>query len=263
MSILITGSTGFLGRNLLNSLKKNYSLLAPPKKQLDLLSATSVEQYFKQNKIDTIIHCAITGGSRLKKDCLEHFVTNMTMYENLMLVKETDTTFINFDSGASENPNTYYGASKRLISENLKARGNVYNLRVFGCFGKDEPDTRFIKSTILKMLAKEDLQLDRNKFMDFFHIEDLVLVVKNILKRRYHFGYVPLDLVYRKKYTLYDIAKLLKGEVGYLRELGATPPPCSSYIGVNSEHTIYAGIFTFEVRLKQVCNEIREDFRRA
>lgn len=63
-TILITGSTGMVGRNASEMLTEmGYSVLAPTRKELDLIDFTKVERYFKSNKIDVVIHAAgLVGG---------------------------------------------------------------------------------------------------------------------------------------------------------------------------------------------------------
>lgn len=63
-TILITGSTGMVGRNLLQSLTNtDYKILNPRRSELDLTNAMDVANYFKSNKIDIVIHAAgLVGG---------------------------------------------------------------------------------------------------------------------------------------------------------------------------------------------------------
>ncbi|MGJ0372844.1 GDP-L-fucose synthase [Aliarcobacter cryaerophilus] len=57
--ILITGSNGMVGKNIVEFEKsKNYTLLTPSSKELNLLDRNSVDKYIKENKPDIIIHCA-------------------------------------------------------------------------------------------------------------------------------------------------------------------------------------------------------------
>ena len=56
-NILLTGSTGKLGKRILKR-NKDLSILSPSRKELDITSQTSVENFFKNNSFDSIIHCA-------------------------------------------------------------------------------------------------------------------------------------------------------------------------------------------------------------
>jgi len=62
--ILITGSKGMVGRNIVESEKaKNYILLTPSSSELNLLDRLSVDNYIKANDPDIVIHCAgLVGG---------------------------------------------------------------------------------------------------------------------------------------------------------------------------------------------------------
>lgn len=63
MKLLITGSTGMVGRNLCEYLQNDYEILKPTSKELNLLDKNQVIEYLKQNKPDMIIHCAgVVGG---------------------------------------------------------------------------------------------------------------------------------------------------------------------------------------------------------
>ena len=63
-TVLITGSTGMVGRNATDKLlERGFDVLAPTRKELDLIDSREVTRYFKSNKIDIVIHAAgLVGG---------------------------------------------------------------------------------------------------------------------------------------------------------------------------------------------------------
>lgn len=63
-TVLITGSTGMVGRNAADKLiEKGFNVLAPTRNELDLIDSIEVLRYFKSNKIDIVIHAAgLVGG---------------------------------------------------------------------------------------------------------------------------------------------------------------------------------------------------------
>ena len=63
-TVLITGSTGMVGRNASEMLiGKGFNILTPTRKELDLIDSTEVMRYFKLNQIDVVIHAAgLVGG---------------------------------------------------------------------------------------------------------------------------------------------------------------------------------------------------------
>lgn len=64
MKILLTGSSGMVGRNVLESPRsKSYELLTPSHKELDLLNRDAVTTYLEKNRPDLVIHAAgVVGG---------------------------------------------------------------------------------------------------------------------------------------------------------------------------------------------------------
>lgn len=61
--VLITGSTGFLGREVVKQLKKKCDwVIEVDHKQYDLRNREHIVKLLKDNKPDTIIHCAATVG---------------------------------------------------------------------------------------------------------------------------------------------------------------------------------------------------------
>ena len=89
MKVLLTGSTGFVGRNLLDKLssERHTTLLAPSSSQLDLLSKASVEKYLMSHCPDLIIHAAgKVGGIQANiASPSEFLIDNTEMGFNLMV----------------------------------------------------------------------------------------------------------------------------------------------------------------------------------
>ena len=60
MKFLITGTNGFLGQEICNSLLNDkYNLISTNRHTLDVSSEAQVNSYFKQNKIDIVIHLSL------------------------------------------------------------------------------------------------------------------------------------------------------------------------------------------------------------
>ena len=67
ITMLITGSGGFIGSNLKNYFKGQYDILSPRSKELNLIDKKQVAEYFQNNDIDLVIHCASVGGAQTEK----------------------------------------------------------------------------------------------------------------------------------------------------------------------------------------------------
>lgn len=63
-TVLITGSTGMVGRNAAQMLvEKGFKILTPTRSELDLIYPAEVIRYFKSNQIDIVLHAAgLVGG---------------------------------------------------------------------------------------------------------------------------------------------------------------------------------------------------------
>ena len=88
MKILITGSGGLVGRNLVECLEKtSHELLTPTHGELDLLNRADVHTYLKSNKPDCVIHLAARVGSIAAnvQYPLQFLVENLDMGRNVII----------------------------------------------------------------------------------------------------------------------------------------------------------------------------------
>ena len=79
MNILITGVNGYIGKSLSENLK-GYNLTCINRKVCDLTDSEQVNNFFNDKDFDVVIHCAVVGGSRLKKDSNKVFINNIKMF---------------------------------------------------------------------------------------------------------------------------------------------------------------------------------------
>jgi GDP-L-fucose synthase len=88
MKILIPGSTGMVGRNIVEALVGSaHEILSPDRKSLNLFDENNVLSYLDTNKPDFIIHCAgKVGGIQANiEDPLGFYIENHDMGRNLIL----------------------------------------------------------------------------------------------------------------------------------------------------------------------------------
>jgi len=225
MNIWLTTKNGFLGNELTKLFcADNSNLFLSSRNEVNLLNINDVNNYIKKNKIDIILHNAVKGGRRIKNDDYQTFYENILMFENIASNFNKVKKIINFDSAASfdrrrdinnfkENelgvsiPIDYYGLSKMNIALRTRNYNNIYNLRIFNCFGIEETPERMIRSNILKYINNNNLIVHKNKFMDFFFVEDLYTLLKYYINNNVFIK--DINMVYNKKYTLKDICLLI------------------------------------------------------
>ena len=198
MRILLTGSGGFIGKNLKSYLKDKYELLTPRSYELDLINTDAVAKYFKENDIDFVIHCGSVGGARGVQDRDTTIEDNLAMVDNILANKKTATRVILFGSGAmydkSRNlhkvkesqigeiiPNDLYGKSKLLIAEKIKNRKDVLMLNIFACYGYGEKESRFLSYAINKAIQGEDILINQNVIFDYLFVEDMAKIVEHFI----------------------------------------------------------------------------------
>ncbi|MCE7556859.1 GDP-L-fucose synthase family protein [Aliivibrio fischeri] len=125
MKILLTGSNGMVGRNIL-AIAPNYphEFLAPTSKELNLLDALSVRQYVELHQPDMIIHAAgIVGGIQANMaQPVKFLVENMLMGLNILTAANDAgvTKFLNLSSSCM-----YPRDAINPLSEDLILKGEL------------------------------------------------------------------------------------------------------------------------------------------
>lgn len=198
-TIFVTGSRGFIGRNIVEFFKKDYNILDPTHDELNLLSQENVDKFFRENKIDYVIHCASIGGNRKTEDGPEVVEKNLRMFFNICENRTHFKKMIHFGSGAEYSkevmpsmvkesdfgkviPLDYYGFSKYTISKYIENTDNIYCLRLFGVFGPHEDYAyKFISNSILKNLLHMPIKIMQNVYFDWVYIDDLMNVINHFL----------------------------------------------------------------------------------
>ena len=200
-NILLTGSGGFIGKNLKNYLGEKYNLLCPRSFELDLTDENAVECFFESNEIDFIIHCGSVGGARGIEDKSTTVEDNLKMVDNILNSKRPEVRVILFGSGAmydkSRNihnvkeseigevvPSDLYGKSKYLIYEKIKSRADVLMLNIFACYGYGEKENRFPSYAINQVLNGEDILINQNVVFDYLFVEDMARIVEYFIQNR-------------------------------------------------------------------------------
>jgi GDP-L-fucose synthase len=197
--ILITGGGGFIARSLYEQLSSVYDIVLCTRKELELLESSQVSDYLKSNKFDVVIHTATYAvpPKYSIKDPLKILENNLRMYFNLARCKDYFGKMIYFGSGAEfdrehwvpkmrENyfdryvPKDQYGLSKYVMSKYTQTTPNIYNLRLFGVFGKyDDWRYRFIPNACRNAVLGLPIAIyNASGSFDYLYIDDLIKVVK-------------------------------------------------------------------------------------
>ena len=125
MKILITGSTGLVGNNLVEYLQNSsHELLTPTRNELNLLNREEVYAYLKNNKPDCVIHLAAKVGniSANSQYPLQFLLENLDIARNVIIGAHENgvKNFINIGSAC------VYPAEKydRPLTEDMAVTGS-------------------------------------------------------------------------------------------------------------------------------------------
>jgi GDP-L-fucose synthase len=194
MKILLTGSRGMVGQNILeHALASKHEILQPPSTDLNLLDRIQVDEFYHANKPDMVIHAAgIVGGIQANiAEPVKFLVNNMQMGLNVLMgAKEAGIKrFMNLSSscmyprdainplgedlilkGELEPTNEGYALAKvtsTRLCEYISSENNEYIYRtVIPCnlYGRhDKFDTRhshMIPAVIKKIFEAKENQQD-------------------------------------------------------------------------------------------------------
>ncbi len=205
--ILITGGGGFVGRNLAEQLSNTYDILSPGIAELNLCDMNQVEDYLQQHSVDVVIHAANYGARDCKKATPQEVMEyGLRMFFNLERCSHLYGKMYYFGSGAEYDKTSYvpfmeeeyfgknipkdgYGFYKYVISKYVFGCNNIYDLRLFGIYGKYEQWMyRFISSNICRVLKGLPMTLSQNMYFDYLYIDDLVKIMRWFIENepKYH-----------------------------------------------------------------------------
>lgn len=204
--VLVTGSTGLLGRNLCPHLHKTFQLTTPKRSIFDVTKKEQVQSWLSKDTYDAIVHlAAYTNVAKAEIESYECYVTNILGTLNLvnaidektkLIFLSTDYVFSGDEGNYTErnkpNPINFYGMTKYVAEEFVGLHKEHLIIR-----------TSFKNSTFPYEIA----------FTDLVSTADYVDVIAQMIAKlitKYIEGSVPGGIVHvgTKKQSIYDLIKM-------------------------------------------------------
>lgn len=231
--ILLTGSTGFIGSELLKDLSQDNKVYVILRKKLknnqrhknvvriNYNNYKNLNNKIKKLKIDTVIHCATHYVKSHNIQDLEKLSNSNILFGNIILenlrlmgVKR----FINF-STVWENYDGKKGNFYNLYSAYKASFGNILNfykkkfdkveflnLVISDTFGSNDKRKKIIN--LMKSNFKKNLItniVSKKLYMNLLNVTDIKIAIRLILKKRYKTG--TYSLQNKKNFKIEDIIK--------------------------------------------------------
>ena len=223
MKVLFTGGTGLVGRNVIPILKDTFNIYSPSRLELNLLDGNAVKEYILYHDFDVVIHSANPNPVKNPLDCQDKmFEDSLRSFINLYRCKDDIGKLLFIGSGAeldkSEDmcqiseegfdrsvPEDVYGFAKYIMNDLALNSNNVYNLRLFACYGPTDHESKFISHCIRSILRNKDITIRQNCFFDYIHTKDLANIISYFIENepKYH----DYNIASGSRYSLVEIAQ--------------------------------------------------------
>jgi GDP-L-fucose synthase len=230
VKVLLTGGSGFIGRNLVESLGTRYEIAAPASAELNLLDEDCVREYLRSGSFDAVVHTATTRSNRRMGAPGDMLDRNCRMYFNLARNRTLFGKMLHFGSGAEYSraglparvhesyfdthvPADAYGFSKYICTKHAETQANIFVLRLFGVFGKYEAwDVRFISNACARVVKGLPIVIRQNVKFDYLYVSELAELLSWFLENK------PRDKTYNvcrgEAFTLLELAQMVANAAG-------------------------------------------------
>jgi GDP-L-fucose synthase len=201
LRILITGGSGFIGRNLAEQFDRRHELVAPGRREVDLLDAPAVREYLERGRFDLVIHAATERSNRRLGCGAEMLERNCRMFFNLARNVHAFGRMFFLSSGAvydraqpmhriaedafdAQVPAEPYGFSKYICAKAVDGMERVIELRLFAVFGPHEDwEVRFLSNACCRAVWDMPIVMRQDVLFDYLDVEDLGRILERLANK--------------------------------------------------------------------------------
>ncbi len=240
MNVLLLGSTGYLGGNIVKALSNEghrvycvvrrtsdtSRLKGLPNVQMISNDPGQIELTFEQGDISWVINgvCTYKPNASLYGDMLESNVIFPLSVLNLS-IKHHINNFMTIGTGLPDDFNVY-SFTKAKFSDFGKFLShhdgvNFADLKLEMFYGGDfEPDSRFLRSCKLKLMSNAPVDLTEGKQKrDIIRVEDVTGIICSLIDSDFVKGYCVLPVGSGESHSIREILQYMKFKSESLSEL--------------------------------------------
>ncbi len=197
MKIIVTGSKGQLGTDVISELEKNgIEAVGADLPELDITDSEAVERFVSESKADAVIHCAAFtnvdiaetdkeicrrvnayGTLNIARSCAKHNMKILYISTDYVFSGEGD---VPFETDSPTKPCNYYGESKlageKAVTENCDKYFIVRISWVFGENGKN-----FVKTMLRLSKERKEITVVNDQIGSPTYTKDLSKLLCNMV----------------------------------------------------------------------------------
>ena len=240
MVILVSGATGFLGKNLISKLVKNHSLLIfstgkskinPRKiiksKQIFYCDLSNYQNKIKQHKPKIFLNLQVRFSYYHDETILKEMVnSNLSIPINLLQCAAENglkrlispTTFVAFDKNRKYNPANVFAGTKQAFAVLADALARIFQFQfdeviMFDTFGENDNRKKILNIFAESIKNNKKLSLSPgNQMLDITHIDTIVSGFANLINKKIKNKYSK-NIYFASglnRLTLKNLAKLIE-----------------------------------------------------
>ena len=227
--ILITGSTGLLGKYFYNKYKRVYNIKSYPYR---IEHFKKFENWIKNKKFDFFIHFAAITKNESKKFKNSLNIVNVRSPIKILNIfnkyKKINLNYFLFISSShvygfskkkisetkKRNPNNIYGKTKKRVEDYIIYNRKRFSFkigiaRVFNSTGPKQKKGNFVPDMIDK-IKKDKMITNVNQYRDFIHIDDISKSINILIKKQF---VRPINISSGMKINLIEACKILNQKI--------------------------------------------------